>query len=82
MGDYSTILRFAKQEKPFVFATLENTTRKMPWRAVSSCRNSMTTAEEGYDRKGLLHKLQQKDQSYLAERLTTLVFCFNVNSAK
>ena len=26
MGDYSTILRFAKQEKPFVFATLENTT--------------------------------------------------------
>ena len=26
MEDYSTILRFAKQEKPFVFATLENTT--------------------------------------------------------
>ena len=26
MGDYSTIPRFAKQEKPFVFATLENTT--------------------------------------------------------
>ena len=26
MGDYRTILRFAKQEKPFVFATLENTT--------------------------------------------------------
>ena len=43
--------------------------RKMPWRAVSSCRNSMTTAEEGYDRKGLLHKLQQKDQSYLVKRL-------------
>ena len=26
MGDYRTILRFAKQEKPWVFATLENTT--------------------------------------------------------
>ena len=26
MEDYTTILRFAKQEKPYVFATLENTT--------------------------------------------------------
>lgn len=26
MGDYRTILRFAKQEKPYIFATLENTT--------------------------------------------------------
>ena len=26
MGDYRTILRFAKEQKPYVFATLENTT--------------------------------------------------------
>ena len=26
MEDYRTILRFAKQEKPYIFATLENTT--------------------------------------------------------
>ena len=26
MGDYTTILRFAKQQKPYIFATLENTT--------------------------------------------------------
>ena len=26
MENYTTILRFAKQEKPYVFATLENTT--------------------------------------------------------
>ena len=26
MGDYRTILRFAKEQKPYVFATVENTT--------------------------------------------------------
>ena len=26
MGDYRTILRFVKEQKPYVFATLENTT--------------------------------------------------------
>ena len=29
MGDYRTILRFAKEQKPYVFATLENTTPPM-----------------------------------------------------
>ena len=43
MGDYSTILRFAKQEKPFVFATLENTT---PENAVA-CRQYL---QDQYDK--------------------------------
>ena len=52
MEDYSTILRFAKQEKPSSLLRWKIPPRKMPWRAVSSCRNSTTTAEEGYDRRG------------------------------
>ena len=43
MGDYSTILRFAKTEKPFVFATLENTTPEN----AAACRRFL---QDQYDR--------------------------------
>ena len=43
MGDYSTILRFAKTKKPFVFATLENTTPEN----AAACRRFL---QDQYDR--------------------------------
>ena len=45
MGDYRTILRFAKEQKPYVFATLENTTRKTQSSACNICKNSTTSAD-------------------------------------
>ena len=43
MGDYSRVLRFAKEEKPFVFGTLENTTPEN----AEACRKFL---QEQYDR--------------------------------
>ena len=52
MGDYRTILRFAKQEKPWVFATLENTTPENSVSACNTCKSSTTRAESAPITKG------------------------------
>lgn len=40
MGDYGSIMRFVKREKPFLYATLENTTPEN----AEDCRKAMQTA--------------------------------------
>ena len=45
MGDYRTILRFAKEQKPYVFATLENTTPENAVQCLQYLQNSTTSAD-------------------------------------
>ena len=49
MEDYRTILRFAKQEKPYIFATLENTTPENAARYAREKANFYTKYHEYID---------------------------------
>lgn len=51
MEDYRTILRFAKQEKPYIFATLENTTPENAVECLNYLKSSTTSAEHFITRK-------------------------------